>query len=57
MITREQLKDKPDDIHTMPDNGKHTDSIKCFCNPELNYQDEFTGKRVWLHKSDEEMMQ
>lgn len=45
------------DIHVVPDNGKHEDSPDCFCKPELHYQDEFTGRKVWSHKSDEEMNQ
>jgi len=54
---RDQNFDKPNDIHTMPDDGKHECSHKCFCWPTINYIDEVTGKRVWLHKSDEEMNQ
>lgn len=49
--------DKPSDIHVMPDDGKHICSFKCFCVPDLHYQDEFTGKRVWAHKGEEELCQ
>jgi hypothetical protein len=45
------------DIHVMPDNDKHECSAKCWCVPVLNYEDEFTGKKVWVHKSEEEMCQ
>lgn len=45
------------DIHVMPNNGKHKDHRRCFCEPVLNYQDELTGKRVWVHKSEEELFQ
>lgn len=46
-----------DDIHVMPDDDKHDCSPRCFCEPKLDYQDEVTGKRVWVHKSFEEMNQ
>jgi hypothetical protein len=47
--------DKPTDIHVMPDDGKHASSVNCFCEPVLDYQDDFTGKRVWVHKGPEEL--
>lgn len=53
----ELIEDKDSDIHVMPDNGAHESSLKCFCEPNLDYQDEFTGKRVWVHKSPEELCQ
>lgn len=56
-MRNEKSGDKPDDIHTMPNNGKHACSVSCFCNPTLKYQDEHTCKRVWVHKSDEELNQ
>lgn len=37
--------------HIEDDNGS------CWCNPELSYVDEFTGVKVWVHKSDEELTQ
>jgi hypothetical protein len=46
-----------EDIHVMPDNGKHECSPKCFCNPVCTYTDAVTGLSVWVHKSDEEMFQ
>lgn len=30
---------------------------KCWCEPVLNYEDEFTKRKVWVHKSDEELNQ
>lgn len=45
------------DIHVMPNDGRHDDSPSCFCEPTKTYQDEFTGKSVWVHKSQEEMLQ
>lgn len=45
------------DVHVMPDDGRHECSPKCFCEPALNYQDEFTGKKVWVHKGPEELTQ
>lgn len=53
----QNLKDKDDDIHTVPNNGKHIDSLNCWCEPELYYQDEMTGIRCFSHKSDEETKQ
>lgn len=29
----------------------------CWCCPVLSYVDEFTGAKVWVHKSDEELEQ
>lgn len=37
------------DIHTMPDDGKHSESKECFCCPKLVYKDEITGVEQWLH--------
>lgn len=45
------------DIHVMPNDGKHEDSDECFCEPRLDFADELTGKRVWVHKSPEELHQ
>ena len=53
----ELLKSKFLDVHTMPDNGKHECSSQCFCNPIVLYHDCITDKKVWLHKSEEELNQ
>ena len=42
--------DKRDDIHVVPSFEVHISSVACHCFPELNYTDEFTGKRVFVHK-------
>jgi hypothetical protein len=49
--------DEHEDIHVMPNDDKHKCSVNCFCEPRLDYVDEFTGKRVWVHKGPQEMMQ
>lgn len=38
-----------EDIHTMPDDGKHECSDKCFCGPQIYYVDDNTGIKCWLH--------
>ena len=53
----QEIEDRVSDIHTMPNNGRHDCSVNCFCVPELNYQDDVTKIRVFLHKSDEELNQ
>lgn len=50
-------RDESKDIHVMPNDDKHDCSSKCFCEPTLNYEDELTGKRVYVHKSEEELCQ
>lgn len=45
------------DLHVMPDDDKHISSYQCFCRPTISYQDEITGKKVWIHKSSEELCQ
>ena len=29
---------------------EHIDGKDCWCEPELNYKDEFTGTEVWVHR-------
>lgn len=41
------------DIHVIPVFDKepeHIESSDCWCEPELHYEDELTGKRVWSHR-------
>lgn len=46
-----------DELHVMPNDGKHQESRDCFCEPKLDHVDEETGREVWLHKSPEELCQ
>lgn len=45
------------DLHVMPNDDKHECSEKCFCGPTVSYADEVTGRKVFLHKGPEELMQ
>lgn len=38
-------------IHTMPDDNKHFESGKCWCEPILVYKDLIFGTEQWLHNS------
>lgn len=51
------FRDESKDLHVMPNDNKHDCSAKCFCEPVVSYEDEITKKRVYVHKSDEEMNQ
>lgn len=43
--------DSFEDVHTMPNDGKHECSKNCWCEPELKEDFRETGgKRLWLHK-------
>lgn len=45
-----------EDIHVIPVfDGEpiHSESQDCWCEPELNYEDEITGKKVWSHRRPE----
>lgn len=40
------------EIHCVPTHGlEHDIAIYCWCQPELNYKDEYTFKEVWSHKA------
>lgn len=41
----------------MPDDDRHECSPKCFCIPRLDYVDEITHVKVWIHKGPEELCQ
>lgn len=41
-----------DDIHVVPNNGRHEESANCFCCPVLIYKDEFTAVSVWSHNDE-----
>lgn len=49
--------DEMSDLHVMPDDDRHSCSSECFCEPKLDYLDENTGKKVYVHKSPEELCQ
>ncbi len=47
---------QPDDIHTVPvfeGEPEHECSPLCWCEPELFYVDDETGKRCWSHRRPE----
>ena len=35
---------------TGPLEPEHDDSPNCWCEPEMEYLDEFTGAEVWVHR-------
>lgn len=37
--------------------SEHIDSPDCWCEPTCYYEDEETGIKCWLHKSEEEVNQ
>ena len=44
------------DIHVVPifeGEPVHEESTNCWCEPELTYNDEVTGQRVWSHRRPE----
>jgi len=44
------------DVHVVPEfegEPKHEESEKCWCEPELHYQDEVTLVKVWSHRRPE----
>lgn len=46
------------DIHTVPTEGKEHEATKhCWCEPRLDYVDEETGVRHYVHKGYEELEQ
>jgi hypothetical protein len=52
----ENRKDLETDIHVIPvfkDEPAHEESVDCWCEPELTYQDEVTDKRVFSHRRPE----
>lgn len=51
MNLKKELDDSFEDVHCMPDDGKHECSKKCWCQPELNadFRDE-DGRRLWVHR-------
>lgn len=55
--TKGKIENNGKDIHVMPNNGKHSESLFCFCMPKIIYTDEFTKINVITHKSDEELNQ
>lgn len=51
----EYFRSEASDLHVMPGDDKHDSSEKCFCHPEVTYIDDITGKKVFLHKGDEDV--
>ena len=50
---------EPDgNVHTIPANGKtHKESKDCWCEPRLDYENEETGIKHYVHKGYEELEQ
>jgi len=47
-----------ENIHVVPTEGRpHEVSKNCWCEPEMTYKDDITGKEVWSHKGYEELEQ
>jgi hypothetical protein len=47
--------DREDDVHVMPNlpdthPHAHSCSTGCWCQPELDYVDPETDRRVWVHR-------
>jgi hypothetical protein len=38
------------DLHVMPTDKDHAESSDCWCEPELNYINPTTGRKVWVHR-------
>lgn len=41
--------DSDGDVHVMPNDGRHSCSPGCWCDPEVDYVAD-NGNKVWLHK-------
>jgi hypothetical protein len=50
-----KLSDRWDDIHVMLQGSKCECSVDCFCEPEFTHDDEETGRRIFTHKSFEQL--
>lgn len=51
----DQDEDPTADIHVMPNlpptsPHAHICSVSCWCEPELGYVNEATGRKVWVHR-------
>lgn len=38
------------DVHVIPTDAPHECSEECWCEPELEYTDDESGRSVWVHK-------
>lgn len=36
--------------HVIPSDREHIDSPECWCQPELDYKDPYSGNEVWVHR-------
>jgi len=51
-----EVRDNLKDIHIVPEfegEPTHAETERCWCTPELHYQDEFTDIKVWTHRRPE----